>query len=133
MNVAMILNIIVISILPFRETMVQTNYVLPNVLAFLLSLLSVASSKLHSSATFTFFLTTVRHVDRSSVLHSKSLILILTAFKSLWQTSLNRRRGRLVFLYSDASSPYRRSLGMRPGFILLTCPSHLKHLSLRII
>ena len=89
--------------------LLHTSSVLPNVLAFLLALLSVVSSFLRSSATMTPSLTTVRQVDRSSALHSQSLVLILAAFLSLWQTSLNRRCGRPVFLFPDASSPYRRS------------------------
>ena len=82
---------------------------------------------------FAFSMKTGCHEDRSSALHSQSLVLILAALKSLRQTSLNRRRGRLVFLFPDTSSPYRRSLGMRHGLILFTCPSHLRRLSLRII
>ena len=60
---------------------------LPNVLAFLLALLSVASSILHFWATMASSFTTVRHIDRSSALHSQALVFILAAFMSIWKTS----------------------------------------------
>ena len=101
----------------------HTSSVLPNTLAFLLALLSVASSILRSSATMMPSFTTVRHVDQSAALHSQSLVRILAAFVSLWQTSWNRRRWRHVFIFPDASSIYRVSLGMRPGIILFKCPA----------
>ena len=41
------------------------------------------------------------------------------------------RRGRAANREPSASSPYNRSLEMRPGSILLTFPSQRRHLSLR--
>ena len=110
----------------------QTNLVHSAYGAFLPALLASSASVLSSSASFIPSLTAVRHAERSSACLSQSSMLILASAMSIWQTSSNLRHGRPVFLLPAASSPYRRSLGIQPGLILLTCPSHLRRRSLRM-
>ena len=77
-------------------------------------------------------LTARRQARWSSAQLSHVLILMLHSFMSFLQTSLKRRPVRPVSREPSASPPYRRSLGMRPGSILLTWPSQRRRLSLRM-
>ena len=65
----------------------------------------------------------VLHVFRSEVADWRSAELIEQSFRSHLQTSLKRRLGRPVGLAPVASSPNRRSLGIRPSSILQMWPS----------
>ena len=51
-------------------------------------------------------------------------VFMPSAWRSRLHTSLKRSWGRHVDLFPVASSPYKRSFGMRPSFIRVTCPRH---------
>ena len=51
-------------------------------------------------------------------------VFMPSAWRSRLHMSLKRSWGRPVGLFPVASSPYKRSFGMRPSFIHVTCPSH---------
>ena len=55
---------------------------------------------------------------------SQDSMFMPSAWRSCLHTSLKRSWGRPVGLFPVASSPYKRSFGMRPSFIRVTCPSH---------
>ena len=55
---------------------------------------------------------------------SQESVFMPSAWRFRLHTSLKRSWGRPVGLFPVASSPYKRSFGMRPSFIHVTCPSH---------
>ena len=60
----------------------------------------------------------------SVALASHESVFMPSAWRSRLHTSMKRSWGRPVGLFPVASSPYKRSFGMRPSFIHVTCPSH---------
>ena len=61
-------------------------------------------------------------MDRLAARLSQDSMLMFTAFMSRITTSRYRSCGRPVGLFPEASSPYRRSLGMRPSGMRWTWP-----------
>ena len=73
----------------------------------------------------------VFHLLRSSVSSSQLSAGRLVASMSLLQTSLKRSLGLPTGLDPSSSSPYRRSLGIRPSSIRQTWPNYLSLRCLR--
>ena len=98
--------------------------------AFLLSLLS---SDLWPKD-FSNWVTPSRTARLQTVLSeawaSQVLVSMFVAFMSLLHTSLNRNWGLPAGRFPLASSPYRRSFGIRPSSIRATWPSQRKRLNL---
>ena len=101
--------------------------------SFRLLLLSKAAVVSASSANFAACLTVCLQDGRSSAMLSHELLSMLHRFMSLLQTSLKRSLGRPACREPSTSSPYKRSLGMRPGSILLTWPNQWSRLSQRMV
>ena len=101
--------------------------------SFRLLLLSKAAVVSASSANFAPCLTVCLQDGRSSAVLSHELLSMLHRFMSLLQTSLKRSLGRPACREPSASSPYKRSLGVRPGSILLTWPNQWSRLSQRMV
>ena len=101
--------------------------------SFRLFLLYKAAVVNASSANFAPCLTVCLQDGRSSVMLSHELLSMLHRFMSLLQTSLKRSLGRPACHEPSASSPYKRSLGMRPGSILLTWPNQRSRLLQRMV
>ena len=55
---------------------------------------------------------------------SQESVFMPSAWRSHLHMSLKHSWGCPVGLFPVASSPYKRSFGMRPSFIRVTCPSH---------
>ena len=55
---------------------------------------------------------------------SQEYEFMLSSWRSRLRIFLKRRWDRPVGIFSVASSPYKRSFGMRPSFIYVTCTSH---------
>ena len=55
---------------------------------------------------------------------SQESVFMPSVWKARLHMFLKRSWGRPVGLFSVASSPYKRSFGMRPSFISVTYPSH---------
>ena len=55
---------------------------------------------------------------------SQESVFLPNVSRSRLHMSLKRSWGRPVGLFPVTSSPYKRSFGMRPSFIRVTCPSH---------
>ena len=53
---------------------------------------------------------------------SQESVFMPSAWRSRLHNSLKRRWGRPVGLFSVESSPYKRSFGLRPSVIHVTCP-----------
>ena len=51
-------------------------------------------------------------------------VFMPSAWRSCLHTSLKHSWAHPVGLFPVASSPYKRSFGMQPSFIRVTCPSH---------
>ena len=96
-----------------------------------LVLFCAAVSFCPASAHILSSLTATLQAEWSSAWHSHLLGLMEHLIRSLLHVFLNRNLGRPVFLWTLTSSPWRRSLGMRPASILLTWPIHLRRLSVR--
>ena len=86
--------------------------------SFRLLLLSKAAVVSASSANFAPCLTVCLQDGRSSAMLSHESLSMLHRFMSLLQTSLKCSLGRPACREPSASSPYKRSLGMRHNTIL---------------
>ena len=99
--------------------------------AFLFALLSSASTFSFVSPSWSARLHTDLHSPRSAACDSQLPAGRPVEGMSLLQTSLKRSLGRPTGLDPDSSSPYSRSLGIRPSSIQCTWPSHLSLRCLR--
>ena len=102
-------------------------------LYFRFLLFSAKATFLVLSPIFTPDYTVERQEGRSSARSSQEETSILHCFMSFLQTSLKRRWGRPVGRVPLASSPYRRSFGIRPVSILYTWPSQRRRLSRKMV
>ena len=91
--------------------------------SFLRTRLSVAACVNLSSPVLRCLVTAPLHCDRSAARFSQVSVSISTAFMSRFTTSRYRNCGRPVRLLPVASSPYSKSLGMRPSGMRWTWPS----------
>ena len=101
--------------------------------SFRLFLFSKAAVVNASSVNFAPCLTVCLQDGRSSSMLSHEWLSMPHRFMSLWQTSLKHSLGRPAWCEPSASSPYKRSLGMRLGSILLTWPNQRSLLLQRMV
>ena len=92
-------------------------------LCFLRALLSVAACDSFSSPDLRCVVRAPLHLDRLAARLSRDSVLMSTVFMSRFTTSRYRSCGLPVDLFPEASSPYRRSLGMRPSGMRWTWPN----------
>ena len=91
---------------------------------FLWSIFSSAFTRCVSSYCDNLSFTVCLHASLSVAVTSQESMFMPSAWRSRLHTSLKRSWGRPVGLFPVTSSPYKRSFGMRPSFIRVTCPSH---------
>ena len=98
---------------------------------FLWSLFSSAFTRCVSSYCDNTSFTVCLQASLSVAVTSQESVFMLSAWRSRLHTSLKHNWGHPVGLFPVASSPYKRSFGMRPSFISITCPSHRMRLSFK--
>ena len=91
--------------------------------SFLRARLSVVACVSFSSPVLRCLVTAPLHCDRSAARFSQVSVSIPTAFMSCFTTSRYCSCGRPVRLLPVASTPYSKSLGMRPSGMQLMWPS----------
>ena len=92
-------------------------------LCFLWIRLSVAACVSFSSPDLRCLVKASLHLNRLAARLSQDSVLMSTVFMSRFKTSRYRSCGRPMDLFPQASSPYRRSFGMRPSGMRWTWPS----------
>ena len=102
----------VIASLPARHTV------------FLWSLFSSTLTHCVSSYCDSPSFTVCLQASLSVVATSQEFVFMPSTWRSRWHMSLNHSWGHPVGLFPVASSSYKRSFGMKPSYIHVTCPSH---------
>ena len=92
-------------------------------LCFLRALLSLAACDSFCSPNLRCVVRAPLHLDRLAARLSQDSVLMSTVFMSRFTTSRYRSYGLPVDLFPEASSPYRRSSGMRPSGMRWTWPN----------
>ena len=102
-------------------------------LSFLQACLSVAACVSLSSPALSRLVRAPLHLDRLAARLSKDSVLVSTSSRSRFMTSWCCSCGCPVGLFPEASSPYRRSLGMRPSGMWWSWPSQWSLCCLRSV